>query len=73
MLPLRLQQIKKRIDTKNKSRILSKEELELLHEIDFLEDNEEIQIQILNSGRTNPINEILEPKPDRCPACGRKF
>ena len=65
MLPLRLRQIKKRLETRKSSSILSEEEVKLLQVIDFLEENEEIQIQILSSGRTNPINEIAEPATDR--------
>lgn len=73
MLLLKLKQIKDILESKNASDVLSKEEFDLLKEIIFLEDNEEIQHQILSSGLTNPINEILAPSPSRCPACGRKF
>lgn len=73
MLPLRLKQIKDMLESKKASDVLSKEEFDLLKEIIFLEENEEIQTQLVSSQRVYPINEILEPAPDRCPACGRKF
>jgi len=73
MLPLRLEQIKNILETKKSSRVLSKEELDLLKEITFLEKNEGIQTQILISGQSNPVIKILKPSPERCPACGRKF
>jgi uncharacterized protein with PIN domain len=73
MLTQRLKQIKDILESKKTSGFLSKEEFDLLNEITFFEENEEIQIQLLSSQRVYPINEILEPAPDRCPACGRKF
>jgi len=73
MLTQRLKQIKDMLESKKASGVLRKEEFDLLKEIIFLEQNEEIQTQILISGQGYPINEILEPAPNRCPACGRPF
>ncbi|WP_445718297.1 hypothetical protein [Flavobacterium sp.] len=73
MLTPRLNQIKERLEERNSSTVLTKEEFELLKELTFLESNEEIQTQIiLNSGRRK-LFEMIAPAPDKCPACGRKF
>lgn len=73
MLPSRLQQIKDRLDKKNKSSDLCQEEFELLGELVFLEENEEIQLQITLIPEEVEQFEMIAPAPDKCPACGRKF
>jgi hypothetical protein len=74
MLPFRLQQIKEILEAKNESSVLKKEEFELLKELEFLDNDEDIQEQILsNPKRLQLINEILAPPPTVCSACGRPF
>ena len=73
MLPLRLQQIKDRLEEKKFSSELSKEEFKLLAELNFLEDNEKIQVQIVLGQSKRFLAEMIAPAPDKCPACGKDF
>ena len=73
MLTPKLEQIKERIESRETSGKLSKEELALLKELRFLDANEEIQTQILLNFEQRSLLEMIGPSPDKCPACGRKF
>lgn len=70
MLPLRLKQIKDLIKQKM---ILSKEELEFLNELNFLEENEAIQNELKLVYGKHEMFEMIAPPPSKCSACGRDF